>query len=123
MSACIILANAKDGFIFRIGEDGSYIRSSTYWISLVGPAIILLLSSILIINRKLPLWDKVILLSYPVIPLISAVEGAFVAGPTMLAVYVFISMAFTIRDDVAVEVPPAKGEAGEARVGAGRRMA
>ena len=40
-----------------------------------------------------------------------------------LMVFVFISMAFTIRDDVAVEVPPAKGEAGEARVGAGRRMA
>lgn len=94
LSACIILANAKDGFIFTIGENGEYRRSGTYWISLVGPAILLLLSSALIIMRKLPLWDKVILLSYPIMPLIAAVEGIFIEGPTMLSVYVFISVVF-----------------------------
>ncbi len=94
VSAAIIFLNIKGEFIFSISEDGTYARTGTYWISLIGPGLMLLLTAVQTILRRGPLIDKLILLSYPVLPLVASVMGAFREGPTMLSVYVFVSIVF-----------------------------
>ena len=94
ISVAIILYNVKGGFIFSVSENGVYRRADTYWISLIGPGIILALSALQILTRCIRLEDKLILLVYPVLPLIGSIMGVFVEGPTMLAIYVFLAVVF-----------------------------
>lgn len=94
VSILLIFGNLAGGYYFTVDAQGHYSRSSTYIFSMISPFLMLLCCGIVIFRQKLPLINRLILLSYPLVPFSGALLSAGKNGPSYSCVQIFVSIFF-----------------------------
>lgn len=90
----VILANIREKFCFYVSPAGYYENGDIFYVSMICPAAVLFLCVLYVLKQKITVTDKIIFISYPLIPLIGAVVDTAFEGPEFLCMMVFLSNVF-----------------------------
>lgn len=93
----LTLLSPFTGWYFDIMQDGSYMRGNLYIMTIVLPFIMVMLCIARIIYHRVPMSERIILLTYLLPPMIAAIVQARVPGMTMLSVatFLFVALLYT----------------------------
>lgn len=95
LGVAFMIGNLFGGYYFTVsGQTGRYARGVLYHAYLILPALISVNLIAYIVMRPMSLLDKLILLSYPLIPYANLVAGLWSKSPTFLSVCTFMSLFF-----------------------------
>lgn len=90
----VVIGNVFWNYFFYITDNGYYKRGNLFYISYICPTVILLLGVVFIIKEKMRLSDKIIFLSYPLLPWLGALVDYWYNGPHFMCIALFLSMVF-----------------------------
>ena len=92
VGALMLIGNIFFGYYFTVSPLGKYMRSPTYFSCLICPTAILIICIVFICRQRLKATEKLILVSYPLLPYLSAVFAFKSTDSSMIGVFTFISV-------------------------------
>lgn len=112
-----VAGNLFLGYYFTISDEGSLIKGDYYYVSSIFILSILMLSIIYLLLSRIPVSEKLILIVFPILPVISFVVNAVTATVdlqytvTFLAVFFIYTTLFVKREQLIQEQEIQLGEA------------
>jgi|GEM_PF-4840448 len=90
----IVICNSIGRYLFYITEEGIYTRGDLYVITWIMPILLVLICVFRTVYDRMPVGERISLLAYPVLPLLTAVFQLFFPRIHLMTVMTSISIAF-----------------------------